>query len=120
MRFISARSSQESEERRNSPEGQAIAAEVLEAVLAAVKAADDAAVTVEQARERGVEVKAPLSVKGIVAEIWPLFATRRGFTKADLNKVIGNATASGKIVPRIANFGNQGGGVRYRIPGPIG
>lgn len=120
LRFIPASQSAAAKERRASDAGQAVAQEAREAVLAAVKAADEAAVTVEEARVRGVEVKAPLSHKGIVSAVWPLFEKREGFKKSDLDAVIRQLRETKGIVERIANYGNQGGGVRFRLPGPIG
>lgn len=120
VKFLPQRGNVAAKERRESVAGQAIAAEAREAILAAVKAADDAAVTVEEARANGGEVKAPLSYKGIVTTVWPLFAEREGFKKSDFEKVIQGLRENKGIVQRFANYGNQGGGVRYRLPGPIG
>lgn len=120
VKFLPQRGNVAAKERRQSDEGQAHAAEAKEAILAAVKAADDAAVTVEEARANGGVVKAPLSYKGIVTTVWPLFAERSGFTKSDFENVIKDLRKTKAIVQRFANYGNQGGGVRYRLPGPVG
>lgn len=120
VKFLPQRSNVAAKERRQSDEGQAHAAEAKEAILAAVKAADDAAVTVEEARANGGAVKAPLSYTGIVTQVWPLFAERSGFKKSDFENVIKDLRKTKAIVQRFANYGNQGGGVRYRLPGPIG
>lgn len=119
VKFLPQRGNVAAKERRQSDEGQAHAAEAKEAILAAVKSAAEVAITVEDAKARGCEPKAPLSVEGIEKAVWPLFAERKGFTRGDFRAVSKELRETGGIVKFHANFG-PGRGDKYRLPGPIG
>ncbi|WP_124712852.1 AAA family ATPase [Mycolicibacterium nivoides] len=94
VRFIPASTVAAAKERRESDEGVAVAHEAHDAILTAVRGAKEA-----------------LSSNRIEELVWPLFASRKGFTKADFRAVIRHMTDTSMEL--VADGSGRGGGKRY-------
>lgn len=94
VRFIPASTVAAAKERRESDAGVAVAHEAHDAILTAVRGAKEA-----------------LSSHRIEELVWPLFASRKGFTKTDFRAVIRRMIQeSEELVP---DGSGRGGGKRY-------
>ncbi len=94
VRFIPAATSAAAKERRESDAGVAVAHEAHDAILTAVRGAKEA-----------------LSSNRIEELVWPLFASRKGFTKTDFRAVIRHMTDTSKEL--VSDGSGRGGGKRY-------
>lgn len=94
VRFIPASTVAAAKERRQSDEGVAVANEAHDAILTAVRGAKEA-----------------LSSNRIEELVWPLFASRKGFTKTDFRAVIRHMTDTSMEL--VADGSGRGGGKRY-------
>lgn len=94
VRFIPAATSAAAKERRDSEAGVAVAQEAHDAILTAVRGAKEA-----------------LSSNRIEELVWPLFASRKGFTKTDFRAVIRHMTDTSKEL--VSDGSGRGGGKRY-------
>lgn len=94
VRFIPAATSAAAKERRDSEAGVAVAHEAHDAILTAVRGAKEA-----------------LSSNRIEELVWPLFASRKGFTKTDFRAVIRHMTDTSKEL--VSDGSGRGGEKRY-------
>lgn len=96
VRFIPASTVAAAKERRQSDEGVAVAHEAHDAILTAVRGAKEA-----------------LSSNRIEELVWPLFASRKGFTRTDLRAVIRHMTDTSREL--VEDGSGRGGGKRYTV-----